>query len=455
MNIKARLTLLFTLLVASIMIITRIGIYIQYDQYREEQFYSYLKDRATTIVQLIEGIEGISDSDIKRIEEKVSTVLMGEEITVYDSNDSVIYDSGKVPFPVTEQVLAQVRGGSEIHLREDSKEVVMIRHIHEPGQKPWVVVAYASDIIGLNKLNRLRDILAYGWLISLVVVGGAGWLFAKDALKPVSEIIKQVNNISAGNLYDRLRVGREKDELNQLAATFNLMLNRIELAFTSQKSFVSHASHELRTPLSVIMGEVEVTLMKKRTGEAYEETLKRVLEEVRNLNSVVNGLLEMARTESNVSTSFRKIRVDEVLWQAQTQVMQKNAEYKVEIQYDEIPENEEDLQLEGDETLLRTAFTNLMENACKYSENRKVEVLLEVKEKTIRVHFKDQGVGISEEHLPQLFDTFYRVSSVQNTHGFGIGLALVKRIVDMHQGQIHVNSSLGVGSTFIVSLPQF
>lgn len=454
MNIKARLTLLFTLLVASIMLISRVGIYYSYDQYREEQFFSYLKDRATTIVQLIEGSQGISKADINRIEKRVNTVLMGEEITVYNSHDSVIYDSGKVPFPVSRQVLDQVRAGREIQLREGDKEVIMIRYIHGSGQEPWVVVAYARDMIGFNKLNRLRDILAFGWLISLVIVGGAGWLFAKDALRPVSDIIEQVNNISAGNLHDRLRVGRAKDELNQLSETFNQMLNRLEMAFTAQKSFVSHASHELRTPLSVIMGEVEVTLMKQRQEEVYRETLSRVLDEVRHLNDVVNGLLELARMDGGVTNALRKIRVDEVLWQAQTHVMQKHTRYEVEIRYEHIPDNEEELQLAGDEMLLRTAFINLMENACKYSDNHRVEVLLEVNE-AIHVHFRDEGIGISAEHLPFLFDTFYRATPTHSTQGYGIGLALVKRIVDMHHGHIQVTSSPGAGSTFVVTLPRF
>ncbi|WP_247235098.1 sensor histidine kinase KdpD [Telluribacter sp. SYSU D00476] len=228
--------------------------------------------------------------------------------------------------------------------------------------------------------------------------------------------------------------------------------NRFELAVIAQKNFVSYASHELRTPLAVIMGELEVTLLKERSPEAYQESLTRVLNEVRNLNDVVNSLLELARADSGTSTALHKVRIDEILWEAQAQVLNKNPEYKVEIQFENMPDNEEDLQVIGNEILLRTAFTKLTDNACKYSDNHRVEVLLEVGTDTIRVHFQHQGVG-SEEQLPQQLTTFYGESAAQDTHSDGLSLVLVKRIIDIHQGQIDITSRPGAGSTFTIRLP--
>ncbi len=455
MNIKARLTLLFTLLVTSIMLIFCVAIYFFYDQYREQQFFSYLRERANTITSLIEDIKGITGEDIQHLEEGNSTILLGEEVTIYDSRDSIIYDSGKELFPVSQKIFSRVREGKELQFREGNKEVVMLRHVHVANQKPWVVVAYAEDIIGLKRQTRLRDILALGWVLSLLVVSGAGWIFSTDALKPVSDIIAQVNTISAGNLHQRLRVGRPRDELAQLALTFNLMLNRLELAFASQRSFVSHASHELRTPLSVMMGEVEVTLMKERDKEVYQQTLARTLLEVKNLSELLNRLLELARTDAVAKASFKKIRLDEVLWQAQSYVNQKHPEYRVEISFGELPLEDENLYMRGDETLLRSAFVNLMDNACKYSEDKKVAVFLEVQLENLLIHFIDHGIGIEPEHIPYLFETFYRIPATRNEKGFGIGLALVERIIHVHQGSIDVSSTPGTGSTFLVRLPIF
>lgn len=453
MNIKARLTLLFTLLVASILLLFCFSVYYFYDQYREQQFSTYLQERMATIIQLLEDVDGITNAEIKRIEETNNSILFKEEITVYDERDSVIYDSGKTKFPVSASELAEVRGGREVQERRGERQIIMLRHFHESGH--WVIVADAVDSIGLSKLNRLRDILAMGWLLSLVLVAVAGWIFARDAIKPVAEINYQVNNISAGNLHDRLTVGREKDELAKLAQTFNLMLDRLELAFKAQKSFVSHASHELRTPLAVMMADVEVTLMKERTPEEYREGLQSALEEVRSMNQMVNQLLELARTEEGVVLkSHHKVRLDEVLWQAQESVMQKNPAYEVAVKYDKIPEAENEIAILGDETLLRTAFANLMENGCKYSENQKITVHLDSDAHSIILHFRDEGVGIAAGDIPFLFDTFYRSEGTKNRQGYGIGLALTKRIIDIHKGSIEVESALGEGSNFMVRFPQ-
>lgn len=454
MNIKARLTLLFTLLVASILLLFCFSIYYFYDQYREQQFFSFLTERVFTVTRLMEDVDGITKAEIKRIEQANNTILIGEEITVYDENNLIIYDSGQVPLRVPTSRLRSVRQGELVRVREGMREIIMQRYQNKSG-KIWVIVAYASDRIGFNKLDRLRDILGLGWLLSLIVVAGAGWFFARDAIKPVAEINSQVNNISAGNLHDRLTVGRENDELANLAQTFNLMLDRLEIAFKAQKSFVAHASHELRTPLAVMMADIEVTLMKDRETNVYRESLGSVLDEVRSLNEMVNQLLELARTEEGILLkSYSKVRLDEVLWQAQDFLQQKNPLYQVVVKYNKVPSEEKEITILGDETLLRTAFTNLMENACKYSENMRVEVHLDAYDERIFLHFVDQGVGIPAQDIPFLFNTFYRSEHSMNRKGYGIGLALTKRIIDIHKGTITIKSVLGEGSDFIVQFPQ-
>ena len=456
MNIKARLTLLFTMLVGSIMALFCLSIYFFYDQYREKQFYSFLNERGQTVAQLIEARQGISKADIEKIEKENNTVLLDEEITLFDGADSVIFNSGENAFNLPKTIIAEVRAGKEIKTKLDKKEVIVIRHILQDHRRPWVVAASAKDLQGLNQLDRLREILVIGWMLALGLVGVAGWQFANDAIKPVADIIGQVNKISAGNLHETVHVGREKDELALLAETFNSMLHRLEIAFVAQKNFVSHASHELRTPLALIMSEVEVTLMKERNVASYQEALSGILGEVKEMNELVSRLLELARTEEETfRVTFYKIRVDEVLWQAQASVMQKNPGYQVHIHYGKIPENEEQLMRYGDESLLRTAFINLMDNACKYSENKTVNVYLEAEKNSINLFFKDTGTGISKEELPYIFDTFYRSASTMSKSGYGIGLALTKRIITMQGASIEVDSKLGVGTTFILRFPPF
>ncbi|MCF2487005.1 HAMP domain-containing sensor histidine kinase [Dyadobacter sp. CY347] len=456
MNIKSRLTLLFTMLVGSIMALFCIAIYFFYDQYREKQFYSFLNERGQTIAQLVEASQDISKADIEKIEEANNTSLLNEEITIYDGADSLIFTSGDEKFTLSKTILAEARSGREIRTKHDNMEAIIIRHVLQDHRKPWVVMAVANDFPGMNQLKRLREILLIGWLLSLILVGVAGWQFANDAIKPVSDIISQVNNISAGNLHEKVTVGREKDELATLAQTFNQMLGRLEIAFIAQKNFVSHASHELRTPLALIMSEAELSLMKDRATEEYKVALKGIWSEAREMNELVSRLLELARTEEHAfRVTFSKIRVDEVLWQAKASVQQKNPGYEVHIHYDNIPEDEEQLKRYGDESLLKTAFMNLMDNACKYSSDGTVNVFLEIQKDLIKIYFKDVGIGIAPDELPYIFDTFYRSATTISKAGYGIGLALTKRIINMQGASIEVESVMGAGTTFILKFPPF
>ena len=456
MNIKSRLTLLFTMLVGSIMALFCLSIYYFYDQYREKQFYSFLNERAQTIAQLVEASQDISKADIEKIEKENNSIFLNEEITIYDGADSLIFTGGNEKFTLSKTILTEARAGREIRTKHDKKEAIIIRHVLQDHRKPWVVMAVANDVPGMNQLKRLREILVIGWLLSLILVGVAGWQFANDAIKPVSDIISQVNNISAGNLHEKVTVGREKDELAALAQTFNQMLGRLEIAFIAQKNFVSHASHELRTPLALIMSEAELSLMKERASEEYKVALKGIWSEAKEMNELVSRLLELARTEEHAfRVTFSKIRVDEVLWQAKTSVQQKNPGYEVHIHYDKIPEDEEQLKRYGDESLLKTAFVNLMDNACKYSNNKTVNVFLKIQKDLIQVDFKDVGVGIASDELPYIFDTFYRSATTISKAGYGIGLALTKRIINMQGASIEVESVLGSGTTFILKFPPF
>ncbi len=456
MNIKSRLTLLFTMLVGSIMALFCVAVYFFYDQYREKQFYSFLNERGQTIAQLVEGSNDLSKTDIERIEKANNTLLIDEEITLYDGSDSVFFVSGLEKFRVPVSILHSVREGTKIKTKFADRDVIIIRHVLQNNKRPWVVVATARDLPGLKQLKKLRDILLIGWLLCLVLVAVAGWQFANDAIKPISAIISQVNKISAGNIHEKVSVGRERDELALLAETFNAMLNRLEIAFVAQKTFVAHASHELRTPLALIMTEVEVTLMKERDSASYQEALSGILEEVKEMRELVNRLLDLARTEEEAfKVTFLNIRIDEVLWLAKSFVQQKHPNYKVHIHYQEIPDNEDLLKRYGDESLLKTAFINLIDNACKYSDDQTVHIYLDVGLEGIVIKFVDYGFGMDPSEIPYIFDTFYRSVSTSGKSGFGIGLALTKRILMMQGASINVDSEPNKGTTFILRFPPF
>jgi signal transduction histidine kinase len=178
-----------------------------------------------------------------------------------------------------------------------------------------------------------------GWVSSVLMTLLAGRYFAGKALRPVSSIVRQVKGISASNINDRLQTRNNQDELTQLAQTFNDMLARLEEAFMLQKSFVAHASHELRTPLAVITSQIEVARLHDRSSAEYQAILDSVLEEVKSMNELSNGLLEMARVNADAATiPLEAVRADELLWQARTELLKKQTDYGVDIDFEELPE---------------------------------------------------------------------------------------------------------------------
>lgn len=447
MTIRTRLTLLFVLVVASILLLFSVSVYYLYDQFRQQEFEQRLKEKALTTVRLREDIGEVPQEDLP--------VITNEQITIYNNRGVVLYNQDRqLPrFPVSIGFLRTVTDQKPHYLRQGDTEAVGVRHQTHRGES-FVIVASGNDRYGFSKLQRLQQILVFGWILCLFIVGLAGYLFASDALRPISELIAQVNSISATNIHERLRVGRQRDELAELARTFNALLSRLEVAFVSQRSFVSHASHELRTPLTVMMGQIEVTRFQARSASEYETAFDGLLDEVKNMIRLVNGLLDLARASSDAATlNYQPVRVDELLWLAQSQIAHKHPDYQIDIDFENLPDQEEDLVIVGEESLLQTAFQNLIENGCKYSPDERVTVRIAFEPGQVQLTISDKGYGISSSDLPHIFEPFYRSENTMTIQGHGIGLALTHRIIELHKGQLTVESIIGKGTTFRITLP--
>ncbi|MFW5656251.1 MAG: sensor histidine kinase [Bacteroidota bacterium] len=292
------------------------------------------------------------------------------------------------------------------------------------------------------------------FIINVVLIIAFSFYFTRKTLHPVSRLVEQMNEVDINNLGIRIVSENKDGELAQLANTFNTMLDRLESAFLLQKSFVSSSSHELRTPLTVITGQLEVALMQNRSNEEYRTTLVSVLEDIKNLNQLANKLLVLSRAGNEITNeSFDTIRIDEILWRSRAEILKVHPEYDVIIHFDDTIFAEQHFNITGSPQLLSTAFINLIENGCKYSKSHKSRILLGVDEHHLRISFEDEGIGIPPEEIDNVFQPFYRASNAPPVKGHGIGLSLVKRIVTLHQGTIHVSSELNEGSAFMLAFP--
>ena len=269
----------------------------------------------------------------------------------------------------------------------------------------------------------------------------------------MKDIIKQVDTFEATRLNKRLTI-ENNDEIADLAKTFNKMLDRIEKAFDTERLFVSNASHELRTPLTSIKGQLEVGLIKNRTAEEYKALLNSTLDDVQNMATIVNGFLELAETNIDPTiVKFSNIRLDELLFAAKDEFLKRKPEYYISIEFEKIPEDESLITVWGNERLLKILILNLLDNACKFSDNKKALVKIShIDLKTI-LKVTDNGIGIPAEDIDKVFQPLYRAKNVAGQNGNGIGLSIVKKVTDIHKGEIQIESEINIGTTISVILP--
>jgi signal transduction histidine kinase len=452
MKIRTRLTLLFTTIFALITIGGSLAIYISSANYREEQFYDRIKGNAVNTARLLLQVDEI-DNKLLRIIKQNTTTLVSEQILIYNSQNQRIYNSNEtIDTKIDTTFLNTVRRKNSVKYREKDKEFLGI--IFRDNSDKYVVIGSAIDKYGFGKLQNLEVTLVLVSLSALIITLIAGWLFAGQALKPIARVISEVDDISASKLHERLSEGNGTDEIASLAITFNKMLERLESAFKMQRNFISYASHELRTPLTAITAQLDVMLQKPRDTEYYRKVSLSILEDIQQLSILANGFLNLANASLDKSEiRFEVLRVDELLWQVRDEILKVNPGYKVNIAYKEFPEQESTLETNANDQLLKVAFSNIIDNACKYSEDKQVNVDIDILPKKIKITFADNGVGIPKEDLNKIFEPFYRANNVKPIKGHGLGLSLTHRIIKLHDGSLHINSSVNTGTAITVELP--
>lgn len=303
-------------------------------------------------------------------------------------------------------------------------------------------------------LGRLKILLFLNLIGETLIAFTTGYFFSKILLKPVKEIADEVNSISAQSLAHRINPGKAKDEWNYLIETLNDLLNRLQQSFEIQRRFISAASHELSTPLTSISSQLEISLQKERDAKDYQFVMESVYQDVRHLSKLTQTLLEFAAVSGNSGgIELNLVRIDEVLMRLPGEMTKLDKEYSVKLEFDKLPEDETKLLVFGNAELLFTAVKNIVANACKYSLNRIAKINLSVGPSMIIVAVEDNGKGIPENELQNIFQPFYRTEDSRSIIGFGVGLPLVNRIVKLHKGQIKVNSIVGKGSCFLIELP--
>lgn len=455
MAIKLKITLLLTLIMFMLLALLCGSIYYFSNNIRLENIKTQLTSRAMTTANMLRQPAVFDEEIMNKIDSAMVRPIKNKSIQAYNNYNEKIYfysDAPEDTINIKNELLNESRVKKIIFFSVGRKEGVA--YYDSSNTDKTVIVASAFDAEGKKHLQHLKYILLISFTVITVIAFISGYFFSKRLLKPIRKIADEVNIISAQSLAHRLESAKADDEWHYLTDTLNDLLNRLQESFEIQRRFISSASHELSTPLTSISGQLEVSLQRNRSAEEYREVMQSVYQDARHLNKLTQTLLQFATVSGTAGgIEIKLIRIDEVLMQLPSEVLKMGKGYSVQLEFIHIPAQEEKLLVFGNADLLFTAIKNIVSNACKYSSNRLAKVRLSINQTEIIISIEDEGKGIAENELKNIFQPFYRSDDSRGTAGFGVGLPLVNRIIKLHKGQIKVISSVGKGTTFFVHLP--
>ena len=460
MSIRLRLALQFAAIVAVTLLLFSGLIYV-FTYYSRGQFFAdTLRSRAQVVAHVyFDGQQPQADEQHRaaytRYLRQLYRTLPDEEVRIYAPDGQVLFREGQVTQRAAPPGWLQSIAGPLLR-RDVGQRYTVGLHYTVPGRGRFLVVAWSVDTDSQRQLRTLRGILGLGLFVALGLTGIGGWVFAGQALRPMRRAVQEMSSITAHDMHRRLSGADGQDEVAQLASTFNSLLDRLETAFSGQRTFVRDASHELRTPLTVLIGELEVALLQPRTAEGYQQVLRNTLDAARLLKDLSNGLLQIARASDDPSqVPLVPLHLDELLLQAHEEVQRRHPTCRIDLDFQLPPEAPEPL-VRGNEALLLSAALNVLENACKFSRGSDEPVLATLRglDGRLQLEVQDRGVGMSEADRQQVFVPFFRADNARGVPGHGIGLPLTHKIMELHGGSIHVESQLGQGTRVTLELPR-
>lgn len=457
-DVKLTLWYIFTFLVSSLMICGFLYLRLKHQLVKEiDQF-------------LLDEIQEMERVLAREVKETYFLVRFEDEVMarkyypfffqILDKEGKPVYISKgfeEIGYVLNDEVLTNAKNGKETRERfRSSRRRTPYRIISTPVYKEGTLTGIIQmgthlRFVIKNSIHFRNNILtALPIALAFGVLGG--WMLARRSLSPIGYIVSKSRSITSENLSERLKLRGTGDEMDDLIRTLNDMIARLDNSFKRMAEFTADASHELKTPICAMRGEAEVLLSKERKAEEYQEGLAHFIERFDRLNQMVNDLILLSKSDAaHVELQSVPLRLD-LLIKELCHLFQVLAERKsITLETGAM----EEIVVSGDKPRLQQLFTNLIDNAIKYTPKGSIHVAVHKEGDFAVVQIKDTGVGIPEEDRVKIFKRFYRVdkSRSRESGGAGLGLSIAEWIAHVHQGRIEVESQLNQGSTFTVYLP--
>ena len=455
MNLKNKLSLNSTLLFAFTVGLLMAGAFFLFRSHMKDLYIDTLEDHAMTTALFYfekDEIKEINNERYRQIEIQYNKID-NESIRVYDAKTKQLYVRDNINMDLNDQYLDHIIKNKMASFTINNRQFVGL--FYKDNQGDFIIVVSGIDRAGNRQLETLGLMFLLFYLIGIPLNYFLGTFLSRKTFRPFEEVIAKVNTITTENLHSRLEIPQtsDKDEIKELATTFNYLLERLESGIMIQKNFLKNASHELKTPLTIIIGDIDVSLQQPRTNEQYQDILKSLRNDTLHLKATLEGLLVLSGLELSEPQQMETVRIDEILWNVLEKKAIEYPESKVSVNLNAVANHEDLLSVYVNKHMIFIALYNILDNAIKFSSPAQVTVFASAENDKLLIKITDQGPGISNHDKEAIFDLFFRSDNTRHIQGQGLGLFITMQILKLHNIKITVDSELQKGTSFSLLFP--
>ena len=421
-----------------------------FNDFRREEFKERFRQRLEFTSHFIAKSKNFEEEAPVFFNENSDNILLNETILIFNAEKELIYSTIKdknVTWDIS--LLKELDEKKIIYSEKTVPEIYAALRIIN-GEKYYILTS-AFDTNGNSKLDYLKYLLITAYVMSTLLIGFFSYYFMGQFLKPLEDLNQEISEVTAHKLTTQIPTRNSNDEIDVLAKSFNTMIARLDDVFQSQKDFTASASHEIRTPITRMAFQLENLIKFNEHSPETLSSLKQIQRDVYQLSDLTNSLLLLTKFDrENIQSIYEEVRIDEVIFESFEAVEKSYPKLKLDFLISEDTSENALLTIKGIQSLLDIVFINLFKNAAVYSNDTEVDVLIKETHENLIVDVISHGNTIPEDEQSKLFEAFMRGNNSQNISGSGLGLRIVKRIVEYHGAQIQYSSPAEMVNKFSI-----
>lgn len=407
-----------------------------FNDFRRDEFKERFRQRLEFTSHFIAKSKDFEEEAPVFFNENSDNILLNETILIFNNKKELIYSTIKDRNVTWDDgLLKELDEKKVIYSEKTVPEIyAALRTIN--GENYYILTS-ALDSNGKSKLSYLKYLLITAYVMSTLLIGFFSYYFMGQFLKPLEDLNQEISEVTAHKLTTKVPVRDSNDEINVLARSFNTMIGRLDDVFQSQKDFTASASHEIRTPITRMAFQLENLIKLEQHSPQTLSSLKQIQQDVYQLSDLTNSLLLLTKFDKeNIQSIYEEVRIDEVIFESFEAVEKSYPSLKMDFLISEDTSENALLTIKGIQSLLDIVFINLFKNAAVYSRNTEVDVLITETNENLTVDVISRGETIPQDEQTKLFEAFKRGNNSQNISGSGLGLRIVKRILEYHSAKI-------------------